>query len=1391
MTARDDTHTTRRDFVPRYSPHHPIPTISRYREEKAQRGEAHNASAVDAEEPSWTEKTVTAAKNYWTGESPQSAKEADDGNKQHYQSRNKNHPAHRNDQENYDDNENHEETAGPENNDDEIENGEEGEIDDPGGELAEDTSESMVSGRNPKEKRKNMKRRSEDPTERTITDPVTHLPITIHDFTSKDLKNVPENEPPPGSSKRCSTGAGAKEKSREQIQSEADESERYHSGMKAMFPPPSFENTRNELTKIYQNATTIVMGLVIGLLLTALVAARVSSVNHPFAIPIALLSVFGVGLLVILGLRSWIENKVDAVWNTEVWEAERQNGKALAKSETPESTQWLNSLLAAIWPLVNPDLFTSLADTLEDVMQASLPKLVRMVSVEDLGQGSEAIRLLGVRWLPTGAAAMSVSRKGKLKKDADPQNSDRNVPGQGEVQSGTEGKDQAENHDNPADFQSDENIAEGMEAEEGDFVNLEVAFAYRSRTVKKGIRDRAKNAHLYLAFYLPGNIKFPVWVELEGFVGTVRARLQLTPDPPFFSLCTLTFLGQPKVDVSCIPLTRRGLDIMDIPLISNFVQSAVDAAMAEYVAPKSLTLDLKDMLMGDDFKKDTSARGVIVVHIKRAFGFKEGDFDFLWKKGSTDGYISVGWAKFNKPLWSTRIIVEDMEPCWDETCFVLVTPEELNVDERLRVQLWDSDRTTADDDLGRIEVNIKQLMRDPQSSGRMMDRLDGFRALEAGKRMPGKLEWSVGYFSKTRILDSQLVEQSADPNIRTLGDLRKQVDDESERKLREAKRDESRELQQQKAQTLKERQDQLIVASPPPTEYPSGILSITIHQITGLELERLNKPTDESSDIEEEEKGEDLPSSYCTIIMNHRKIYRTRTKPKNAQPFFNAGCERFIGDWREADIHISVRDARVHEDDPLLGVIYLPLSKVLAKRSQINAFFPLAGGIGYGRARISMVFRAVKLQAPRPMLGWEYGTLLVAPQTVSTHLPETYKHHRLKLRVPLGSSKMHPTSSPIEAPNSEFAGSSSETPAPVGDSSDALIFRTHGSRALSFPVSRRHRTPLTITLRPRSTHLHSLSHALSSSSKTENFVFGVTYLKDVADNEDTDVPISVYGGRDAEKVYERVKKNVCDIDEMLRTGRVSSDGAESDDENDDNSGSEDGSKPPRLSKIGEVVLKIRFLPGLSSAHRGLARRDIDVGHVMQVLEAVQDCDGATVEAVQSNVGAGIATPSSTGNSRSSLDTNESNGAGGKDSSTVSQEERPDGALDAASDDDDDDLDLDGLTPTTPSVQHATSFNQPPGLSRSDTSYSTTSTSSSSSSSSSSTNLSTDGHRGLGAAAKEYKRTRKSQHRRHRGLMQWKGPRTVKWLGHKVEHGGTKVKGAFGRREKGGGIESEA
>jgi len=310
--------------------------------------------------------------------------------------------------------------------------------------------------------------------------------------------------------------------------------------------------------------------------------------------------------------------------------------------------------------------------------------------------------------------------------------------------------------------------------------------------------------------------------------------------------------------------------------------------MAEYVAPKSLTLDLKDMLVGDDFKKDTNARGILVIRIRRAFDFKEGDISMgPLKSGSADGYVSVGWAKFGKPVWSTRVILSEMEPYWDETAFICVTSQELNVNERLRIQLWDSDRTSADDDLGRIEIDLKHLMRDSATNGKMADRQDGFRALKAGEGMPGKLDWSVGYFSKIKILESQMQQQTADPEVRTLDQLKEKSYKESEKKLREASKDESEEVEQQKHQDLKAAQDQMIISAPPPQDYPSGILSIQIHQITGLELETLNKnkasKNEDASD--EEESGDDLPSSYCTIILNHQKIFKSRTKPKTTKPF--------------------------------------------------------------------------------------------------------------------------------------------------------------------------------------------------------------------------------------------------------------------------------------------------------------------------------------------------------------------------------------------------------------------------------------------------------------------------------------------------------------------------
>ncbi|KAJ8612800.1 hypothetical protein MRB53_037271 [Persea americana] len=134
-----------------------------------------------------------------------------------------------------------------------------------------------------------------------------------------------------------------------------------------------------------------------------------------------------------------------------------------------------------------------------------------------------------------------------------------------------------------------------------------------------------KDMHLNLAFYLPGNIKLPIWVDLRGAVGIMRVRLQLAPDPPFFSVCTLTLLGQPKIELACVPLMKKRFEYHEhttdqqlCPIIHRCSDGRICCAKVSY-------LNLRDMITGDDFKKDVVAEGVLIVTVIRGYDFKFGD----------------------------------------------------------------------------------------------------------------------------------------------------------------------------------------------------------------------------------------------------------------------------------------------------------------------------------------------------------------------------------------------------------------------------------------------------------------------------------------------------------------------------------------------------------------------------------------------------------------------------------------------------------------------------------------------------------------------------------------------------------------------------------------------
>ena len=214
-----------------------------------------------------------------------------------------------------------------------------------------------------------------------------------------------------------------------------------------------------------------------------------------------------------------------------------------------------------MWALIDPDLFASVADTLEDIMQASVPGIIENVRVAQIDQGTNPFRILSLRALPDDHVQ-------EMKDDIHRRNK--------------------ENKD-PQELAADE--------EGGDYYNLECSFAYHAMESAGSTSARAKNMHMHLVFYLGLKglfggtslhytglyiskvnytlVPLPIFVELQGLVGTVRLRLQMSPEPPFLKAVTFTLMGQPQVQAGCVPMFQTGINILNLPLISKFVNYAI------------------------------------------------------------------------------------------------------------------------------------------------------------------------------------------------------------------------------------------------------------------------------------------------------------------------------------------------------------------------------------------------------------------------------------------------------------------------------------------------------------------------------------------------------------------------------------------------------------------------------------------------------------------------------------------------------------------------------------------------------------------------------------------------------------------------------------------------
>ncbi|KAE8355805.1 hypothetical protein BDV28DRAFT_145744 [Aspergillus coremiiformis] len=810
-------------------------------------------------------------------------------------------------------------------------------------------------------------------------------------------------------------------------------------------------------------------GLCIGIVFGILFVGRMFGGSLWGLLPLAVCIVSGVWL--------WVQEVIRSGREME-WSSEQLRGQMAIANLLPESVEWMNSFLSIIWGLINPDMLSPIADTIEDIMQASAPGVIENVRIAEIDQGNNPLRILSLRNLP----------------DEHVQHLKENV--------------REENLKN-----KDPQEAAAME-EGGSYYNIEASFAYHAKPSGQTASSKARNMHMQLVFYLGVRglfgVPFPVFVELSEMVGTVRIRFQLMPEPPFMKDMTFSLVGIPHIKAGCMPMVKSGVNILNLPLISNFVNYAIGTACGLFAAPKSMTMDLSMMLKGDDIIKDTQALGIMWIRIHRAIGLSKQDRRGSYGGGS-DPYINLSFSKYGKPMYCTRVITDDLNPVWEETTALLVNPELISANENLSVELWDSDRNTADDIVGKVELPIREMIQHP---ARMYPQVSKLQGLNEGSEMPGELHWEVGFFGKPKLR----------PELRTDGkknDLPENLKDNPQ-------------FEDEKG-VITNAEEDAITHTPPDPLWPSGVLSVVVHQIVNLELANIKgsryrkgreyepaKPYGENT----EEQGGDLPTSYCMIILNDQLVYRTRPKAVSSKPIFNAGTERFVRDWRSAIVTVTVRDQRYREHDPILGLVPLKLSDILQTSSQVTRWYPLDGGIGFGRIRISVLFRHVETKLPLNVLGWDVGTFEFASDKMIT---KNFNHRaKVKLRTGGSTGKIPRYVSSIEGQDTSFN-------------------LTQGSldRSIRLPVKYRYRSPVVFEF--------------YTPGKRSPAAYAVLWLQHLVDNEDTPVDLPLWSTKNGRR---------------LTQNYITEDNWEAKRE----PGLED------LQIIGRLQFDCRFTPGIDESH---------------------------------------------------------------------------------------------------------------------------------------------------------------------------------------------------------------
>ncbi|KAI8136766.1 hypothetical protein BJV82DRAFT_526545 [Fennellomyces sp. T-0311] len=676
------------------------------------------------------------------------------------------------------------------------------------------------------------------------------------------------------------------------------------------------------------------------------------------------------------------------------WQLEKQDGAKTLYDTRGETVEWMNYFLERIWRSIDPNVFVAVEDILEDTLQSLAPGVIKGVKVTDLDIGVHAPKITRMRIFP---------------------------PMQGQPEEAIFG---------------------------------EAAFSFQSNPVGSAGNTSATSAPPGIAIRFKTGLKAPIDIkaELTKLQGKLRFKILTSPDMPFVSKVTISFVKVPKIETGVMPVSQH-MNVMKLPMMKTMVNEAVKLGFAGFVDPKSITVDVKDMMGAA--AADTSSIGVVKVEVrsaKRNASYQLQDME--------DAYatISLSTQENDKTAPSTRVLTNDEDPRWNENLFILIHQDEIANDATVDIKVWDADKVKSDDEWGCTSVPVRDIV-------------DG-KVDKLGNVTHWCKEERVVFDGWAPMDDKDLDESEVKLNFRMtyhpkyisplppglMTSLEKDKETEEQRRLEE------------------EPLNQL---------HKSGILAIGVSQAADLEIGDPEMLMDD--ELKHPYSPNQTVNPYAVIYLNDQKVYETRAKLRNPAPQWNAECERFIKDYDTAFLRVSVKTSMDLERDPVLGTRVFYLKDMFGdqpdKQKEAERWVALANGIGFGKVLLNLKFKPIKLSLPRELRGSDVATMIV-------------DRVEFKVKQPLSPHYARSTKATL-ALNVDPVILKRLKSRDISSDADMMVWNK--SRPMYFPLTMRYRTAM---------YVH-ISQGNISTTKA----MGRLWLKNTCDNVWQEATIGLYAPR--------------------------------------------------------------------------------------------------------------------------------------------------------------------------------------------------------------------------------------------------------------------------------------